>query len=216
MQQSFLQTILMLARALEDKDPFAAGSTDRVAAITLRLANELRFDQVDPRALALGAALRDVGKAAVRDAIFHKHGDLNSSERAEVRSHTDFASQLVAELELPVVIKHMVRSHHERWDGGGYPDRLQGEEIPLAARILAVADALDAMLSPRPYRPALDLETAREEIRGGAGSQFCPRVAAALERCFDQEPGWVVNVAVHPSNPGTVALRSAPAAPTML
>jgi diguanylate cyclase (GGDEF)-like protein len=199
MQQSFLQAILMLARALEDKDPFAAGSTDRVADITVRLASELRYTDVDVRALTVGAALRDVGKAGVREAILHKHGHLDPLEREEVRSHADFASRLVAELELPVVVKHMVRSHHERWDGAGYPDHLAGEDIPLAARILAVADALDAMLSPRPYRPAMDLAEARAEIRGGAGSQFCPRVAQALERCLDHDPGWMVSVAVHPS-----------------
>jgi diguanylate cyclase (GGDEF)-like protein len=215
MQQSFLQTILRLARALEDKDPFAAGSTDRVADITIRLAAELRYTEIDVRSLGLGAALRDVGKASVREVVLQKHGNLDPLEREEVRSHADFASQLVAELELPVVVKHMVRSHHERWDGGGYPDHLAGEEIPLAARILAVADALDAMLSPRPYRPALGLDEARREIRSGAGAQFCPRVAAGLERCLDRDPGWVLNVAVHPSKNEMAGLRDASSASNM-
>ena len=90
------------------------------------------------------------------------------------------ASQIVAELELPKAVKQMVRSHRERFDGGGYPDGLIGEQIPLAARILSVAEALDAMTSDRPYRDAMSLDAACAEIEDNAGTQFCPRVVAAL------------------------------------
>jgi HD-GYP domain-containing protein (c-di-GMP phosphodiesterase class II) len=105
-----------------------------------------------------------------------------------MRRHPEISSYIVAELELPAIVKQMVRGHHERYDGTGYPDGLAGEEIPLAARILSVADALDAMTSDRPYRRALPLETARAEIDAQAGRQFCPRVVAALGRLLDRNP----------------------------
>jgi len=107
-----------------------------------------------------------------------------------MRRHPEMSSYIVAELELPAVVKQMVRSHHERFDGAGYPDRLLGEEIPLAARILTVADSLDAMISDRPYRKALPLEVAKAEIEDKAGAQFCPRVVAALNEAIDQKPGF--------------------------
>ena len=100
------------------------------------------------------------------------------------------SSYIVAELELPTVVKQMVRSHHERFDGGGYPDGLIGEEIPLAARILSVADALDAMTSDRPYRNALPLDVAWAEIEDKAGTQFCPRVVAALTSSLARSRGF--------------------------
>jgi HD-GYP domain-containing protein (c-di-GMP phosphodiesterase class II) len=100
------------------------------------------------------------------------------------------ASYIVAELELPPAVKQMVRSHHERFDGGGYPDGLVGEEIPLAARILSVADALDAMTSDRPYRDALPLDVACAEIQQKAGTQFCPHVVAALMKSLAQNRGF--------------------------
>jgi diguanylate cyclase (GGDEF)-like protein len=194
MQQSHLHTILSFARAAEDKDPYRQGSTDRVAAIAVKLSRELGFSTPELRAIALGAALRDIGTVGVRDATLLKGGRLDQSELEEVRRHTDLASRLLADLELPVVVKQMVRSHHEHWDGSGYPDGLAGEEIPLGARILAVADALDAMLSPRPYREPMGALAAHAEIARGAGRQFCPEVVAALGRSGG-DPGWTATLA---------------------
>jgi putative two-component system response regulator len=105
-----------------------------------------------------------------------------------MRSHTELSSYILAELELPQAVKQMARSHHERYDGDGYPDGLVGEEIPLAARILSVADALDAMTSDRPYRKALPLDVARSEIRDKVGTQFCPTVVAALIKLMNESP----------------------------
>ena len=106
-----------------------------------------------------------------------------------MRRHPEMSSYIVGELDLPIEVKQMVRSHHERYDGRGYPDRLVGERIPLAARILTVADALDAMTSDRPYRNALPLEIALEEIRAKSGTQFCPSVVAALDRVMVADDG---------------------------
>jgi HD-GYP domain-containing protein (c-di-GMP phosphodiesterase class II) len=185
--------MIQLARATEDKDPYRHGSTDRVAAIAVGIATTMGFGKPELRAIALGAVLRDIGTVAVRDATLLKHGSLDPGERDEIRRHTDIASRIVADLELPVIVKQMVRSHHEHWDGSGYPDGLAGEDIPLAARILGVADALDAMLSPRPWRPAMGAATAHNEIAASAGRQFCPLVAGALSESA-VEPGWTATI----------------------
>jgi diguanylate cyclase (GGDEF)-like protein len=194
MQRSQLETMVGLARAMEDKDPFRNGSTERVAAIAVGVARELGFANVELRAVALGAVLRDIGTVGVRDATLLKHGRLDPVERDEVRRHTEVASRVIADLELPVIVKQIVRSHHEHWDGSGYPDGLAGDDIPLAARIVAVADALDAMISPRPWRPAIGALAAHAEIAAAAGRQFCPAVVAALARSTG-DPGWTATVA---------------------
>jgi HD-GYP domain-containing protein (c-di-GMP phosphodiesterase class II) len=108
--------------------------------------------------------------------------------------HVEISSYIVAELELPAIVKQMVRGHHERFDGGGYPDGLAGEEIPLPARILSVADALDAMTTDRPYRRALPLSKALEVLWDNSGDQFCPIAVAALVRCLQQHPELVADL----------------------
>ena len=188
MHRSYLSTITSLARTIEAKDPYTGGHTERVAQITLMLAEELGFKDPDLRAIKVGALVHDIGKIGVPDQVLLKPGSLNDLEFTEIRRHPEISSYILAELELPAVVKQMVRSHHECWDGSGYPDRLEGEEIPLAARILSVADALDAMTSDRPYRKALPLTVALDEIRTKRGSQFCPRVSDALERCLERRP----------------------------
>ena len=167
---------------------YTSGHTERVADIAVVLADELGFDD--------DAARRDQrrrGDPRHRQdrrsptSILLKPGPLDPQEFAEMRRHPEMSSYIVAELELPPVVKQMVRSHHERYDGAGYPDRLLGEEIPLAARILSVADALDAMTSDRPYRKALPLEVARAEIEDKAGTPVLPaRRRRAAERDRDE------------------------------
>jgi diguanylate cyclase (GGDEF)-like protein/putative nucleotidyltransferase with HDIG domain len=188
MHRSYLSTITSLARTIEAKDPYTGGHTERVAEIGLALARELGFSQTDLQAVNVGALIHDIGKIGVPDAVLLKQGPLTDDEFAEIREHPRISSYIVADLELPPIVKQMVRSHHERFDGHGYPDGLVGEEIPLAARILSVADALDAMTSDRPYRSALSVQVARAEIEAKAGSQFCPQVVQALSACIEREP----------------------------
>ncbi len=189
MQRSYLSTITSLARTVEAKDPYTSGHTERVADIALVLAADLGFDESKLPAINVGAIIHDIGKIGVPDAILLKPGPLDPDEFAEMRRHPEMSSYIVGELDLPIEVKQMVRSHHERYDGRGYPDRLVGERIPLAARILTVADALDAMTSDRPYRNALPLEIALEEIRAKSGTQFCPSVVAALDRVMVADDG---------------------------
>jgi len=188
MQRSYLSTITSLARTIEAKDPYTGGHTERVCDFALLLAREMGLSQEDLRAVEVGAIIHDIGKIGVPDGILTKPGRLTEEEFDAMRRHPEISSYIVSELELPVIVKQMVRSHHERWDGRGYPDGLAGEDIPLAARILSVADTLDAMTSDRSYRAALPVETAVEEIRSLVGVQFCPTVTATFLRCFERDP----------------------------
>jgi diguanylate cyclase (GGDEF)-like protein len=187
MQRSYVSTITSLARTIEAKDPYTGGHTERVARVALLLARELDLHPDQLRAVEVGAIIHDIGKVGVPDHVLLKPGRLDEGEFAVMRRHPEISSYIVGELELPAIVKQMVRSHHERFDGRGYPDRLVGEEIPLVARILSVADTLDAMTSDRPYRGALPLAEALAEIRQERGRQFCPRVVDALDACLERD-----------------------------
>jgi diguanylate cyclase (GGDEF)-like protein/putative nucleotidyltransferase with HDIG domain len=188
MQRSYVSTITSLARTIEAKDPYTGGHTERVAKITLLLAAQLGLRDEELKAAEVGAIIHDIGKIGVPDSVLLKPGKLDDDEFAMMRRHPETSSYIVSELDLPPIVKQMARNHHERYDGKGYPDRLVGEEIPLAARILAVADTLDAMTSSRPYRAGLPLATAIDEITTMRGTQFCPRVVDALTACLQRDP----------------------------
>jgi diguanylate cyclase (GGDEF)-like protein/putative nucleotidyltransferase with HDIG domain len=188
--RSYLATITSLARTIEAKDPYTGGHTERVAEVALLLAKELGFDEAEQRAISVGAVIHDIGKVGIPDDILLKQGRLSPDELEIIRRHPEISTYILAELELPSMVKEMVRHHHERIDGGGYPDALAGEDIPLAARVLAVADALDAMTTDRPYRYARPLDDARAEIATQVGLQFCPRVVAALDASFASAPDF--------------------------
>jgi HD-GYP domain-containing protein (c-di-GMP phosphodiesterase class II) len=184
LQHSYLSAITSLARTIEAKDPYTGGHTERVSRLASALAIELQFSPEELRAVEVGAVVHDIGKIGVPDALLLKAGPLDPDERREIERHPEISSYILAELDVPAIVKQMVRSHHERYDGGGYPDGLAGEEIPLAARILTVADTLDAMTSDRPYRKAMPMVRALELIEENSGTQFCPVVVAALRRCL--------------------------------
>lgn len=185
---SYLQTVASLARTIEAKDPYTGGHTERVSDYALMLARELGFSSDELRAVETGGVIHDIGKIGVPDHVLLKPGRLNEPEWREMRRHPEISSYILGELEIPEIAKDMARSHHERFDGNGYPDGLVGEAIPLAARVLSVADTIDAMTSDRPYRDALTFEAALEELGRNAGSQFCPRVIAALFASYGREP----------------------------
>jgi HD-GYP domain-containing protein (c-di-GMP phosphodiesterase class II) len=167
-----------IARALEERDQ-TLGHGARVAALAEPVALGLGWDRERIRALRWAAPLHDVGKVKVRPQLLGKSGPLTLEELAEIRSHPEAGARLVIEMRrfhdaLPYVL-----FHHERWDGDGYPAGLSGRRIPIEARILAIADAFDAMISPRPYRRAMTHDHALAEVQDGAGTQFDP-VAAEL------------------------------------
>jgi HD-GYP domain-containing protein (c-di-GMP phosphodiesterase class II) len=172
--------LLALSEAVESRDPYARGHSARVARMAYDVGLRLDCKEARLRLLQLGGALHDVGKLAISDAVLNKPGPLTAEELVEVRAHPEIGARMVAldralRPSLPGVLYH-----HERWDGAGYPTGRAGPEIPLEARILAVADSFDAMTSNRPYRAALRVEYAVEEIDRCAGTQFDPDVAVAF------------------------------------
>jgi response regulator RpfG family c-di-GMP phosphodiesterase len=181
LQQSYRQTAIALADALEAKDPVTGLHAIRVQ----RYATEL-VPGVDPRlledpSLEFGFLLHDIGKMAIPDAILQKEGPLSAAEREVMQQHTVLGEAILANVTLlnGEGLK-VVRSHHERWDGTGYPDGLAGPDIPIAARIFALVDAMDAMTTERPYRRPLSWEEATDEVIAQAGRQFDPHVVAAF------------------------------------
>jgi putative two-component system response regulator len=164
-----------LANAIEARDPGLGGHCERLSAIAVRIAEETGLaDELET--IRLGAILHDVGKIGIPDRILLKPGPLDAEERAAMRTHTVIGDRLLEPLDLLMSVRPIVRHHHERWDGDGYPDGLAGEAIPPAARVVAVADALEAMSSDRPYRSRLAQTTILAEIRAGSGGQWDPRL----------------------------------------
>jgi two-component system cell cycle response regulator len=170
---------------MEYCDPALGEHAARVAANAEAVATRLGWDPERLEALRLGAALHDVGKVSVRPEVLAKPGRLDEDELAEIRAHPVEGMWLLAGVPSLRAALPYVLFHHERWDGLGYPTRRAGASIPLEARVLAVADAFDAMTSGRPYRHSLTAEAAADEIRSCAGTQFDPDVASAFLSALD-------------------------------
>lgn len=170
-----------LVQALRAKDPYTASHSLRVGAYSKAMAQEMKLASDITRQIELGGELHDVGKIGVPERLLTKNRPLLEREYSQVMQHTLMGVTILAPLlaEYPTVLE-VVRSHHERFDGGGGPDRLRGDGIPLAARIVAVADAFDAMTSTRPYREPMTAHAALDELRENAGLQFDPRCVRAL------------------------------------
>jgi response regulator RpfG family c-di-GMP phosphodiesterase len=180
-QEAYRQTVSALAGALASKDAGTSTHSQRVQQYALELAATVEPTLLDDPSVEYGFVLHDVGKIGIPDRILLKPGPLEAEELRIMQLHTVLGEQMLGGVEfLRGEGLAVIRSHHERWDGAGYPDGLYGEEIPIAARVFAVADALDAITNDRPYRPASPWQVAIDEIRAQAGSQFDPRVARAF------------------------------------
>jgi response regulator RpfG family c-di-GMP phosphodiesterase len=181
LQQSYRQTAIALADALEAKDPVTGLHAVRVQRYASELASAVAPRLLDDPSVEFGFLLHDVGKLAVPDAILQKEGDLSRAEREVMQQHTLLGEAILANVTL---LRgeglNVVRSHHERWDGTGYPDGLIATDIPISARIFALVDAMDAMTTERPYRSPQTWEEATDEVLAQAGKQFDPRVVAAF------------------------------------
>jgi cyclic di-GMP phosphodiesterase len=181
LQNAYKETVAALASALESKDTGTRAHSQRVQRYALELSGSVGSDVVEDPSVEYGFLLHDVGKIGIPDRILQKPGPLNGGETRLMRTHTLLGEQMLGGVAfLQGEGLRVVRSHHERWDGSGYPDGLTGTDIPLAARIFAVADSLDAMTSDRPYRPALTWAEAGREIVGESRSQFDPAVVKAF------------------------------------
>jgi HD-GYP domain-containing protein (c-di-GMP phosphodiesterase class II) len=185
----FLQTVTAMAQAVELRDKYTGGHTQRVTNYALMLADELALTLEQRRLLQIGTPLHDIGKIGVDDAILRKSGRLTEEEYEAMKAHTLLGTTILETIPDLKPILPIVRSHHERWDGSGYPDGLAGEQIPLLARIVAVADTFDAMVSDRPYRAGLSTDKAFAELEAKSGIDFDPCCVQAFlnRRSFLEE-----------------------------
>jgi HD-GYP domain-containing protein (c-di-GMP phosphodiesterase class II) len=175
---TYFNTIHSLVLAMEARDPYTRGHADRVTRYSIEIAQELGLPEHDIEILRYAGEVHDVGKIAISDLILNKPGKLTPTERAAVEVHPVRGAEMLEPLQFLKSAIPLVRHHHERYDGKGYPDGLEKDRIPLMARIMACADSFDAMTSERPYRRCkLSTEDALQEIKNNMGSQFDPNVA---------------------------------------
>ena len=185
LRRSYTETVRALSNAVEARDAYTGKHAERVAAYGLEIAGAVGLKLTERPELEFGFLLHDVGKVAVPDAILFKPGPLTDEERALMEQHPVIGAQIVSGIEFMEEAVEVVRSHHERWDGAGYPDGLAADQIPLSARVFAVADVLDALTTDRPYRPASSLKEARAMIVAETGTHFDPVVVEAFNEIAD-------------------------------
>jgi len=187
LQDAFVGTIRSLAETIDAKDTYTRGHSERVSLYAEAIARSLGLQGEELQTIRYAGYLHDVGKIGIPDSILSKPGKLTIEEFRVIKKHPVLSERILKPVSFPFPVQSLVRHHHERYDGNGYPDNLSGEEIPLGARILFVADAYEAMTSDRPYRKALSTETALDELRNNVTTQFDPRVVAAFQRIIKTE-----------------------------
>lgn len=176
-----------LSRALEAKNSHMCGHSERVAELSLRMAQRIGLPMAEQERIHIGAHLHDIGKIGIPDAILNKPGKLTESEFAIIRQHPEIGGDIVSKVKVFHSVVDIVRHHHERFDGKGYPDKLCGTEISLGSRIVCVADAFDAMISMRSYRPPLNVSEAMAEVERCRGSQFDPEIVDVLKKIVNNK-----------------------------
>jgi putative nucleotidyltransferase with HDIG domain len=181
LEDALVTTLTVLGAAMEARDAYTALHEQAVAELAEQIAAELGLDPHEQRAVRYAALTHDLGKLSVPNEILHKPGPLDEAEWEVMRRHTILGAEMLARIPFFGDVPPLVRGHHERWDGGGYPDRLRGLQIPVGARILCVCDSYNAMITNRPYRGAMMPAAALQELSRCSGSQFDPRVVDAIE-----------------------------------
>jgi putative nucleotidyltransferase with HDIG domain len=176
LEEAYISTVRLLVSRIEEKDPYTHGHTERVAEYAVGIARELGFPPEETQRIQFGAFLHDIGKVHTQDEVLHKPGALTEEEWLLVKAHPVRGAEMIRGVRFLQRVTDIVRHHHERVDGKGYPDGLTGEEITLGAKVVNVADAFDAMTTDRPYRAGLTLEGAMQQLETKAGTQFAPEV----------------------------------------
>jgi len=187
MRKMYLETIRALAAAIDAKDPYTKGHSERVAQMAVALARELDLPEREVDDLEYAALLHDIGKIGVDESILGKDDGLTDEEFEKIKTHTAVGAKIIKPVEFLKKTYKAVYHHHERFNGNGYPDGIKGEDIPLFARIIAVADAYDAMGSDRPYRKKLSKDKIMKELKDQSGKQFDPEVVKALISILERE-----------------------------
>ena len=190
LEQAYLESIETLRYTVEAKDTYTRGHSDRVSAYSVLIGEKLGLSEQDLKTLKIGGLFHDVGKIGVPDAILQKESKLTDDEYSEIKNHPSIGAHILSTASIFKDIIPIVKHHHEKYDGTGYPSKLKGTEIPYLARIAAVADSFDAMTSKRTYRNSLDIDTVINEIKRCKGTQFDPEIADVfldiLEHDYDK------------------------------
>lgn len=185
LQRAYETSLAVLANAIEVRDQYTRGHVERVMGYAFAIAENLKDDQVDSDQLRFGAMLHDIGKIHIRETTLCKNDALSIAEWTEIQLHPSTGAEMIKDIPYLMPAIPAVRYHHERWDGSGYPEGLRGEDIPLVARIVAVADAFDAMTTKRPYSTARSLDQAYQEILSGSGKRYDPYVVEAFLKAWE-------------------------------
>ena len=187
MERTYVETIMALALAVEAKDPYSAGHSKRVGFYATKIGEQLGFDEETLRTLNDAGVLHDIGKIGIKDEILLKPTLLTAEEEKIMQQHSLIGEAIVKPVRSLHKVVALIRHHHERFDGTGYPSGLKGEEIPLGSRVLSVADSYDAMITDRPYRKRLSVEDARAELKRCAGVQHDPKIIEAFLQMLDEK-----------------------------
>jgi putative nucleotidyltransferase with HDIG domain len=194
MRSLFINTVASLANAIDAKSPWTKGHSERVMHISARIAKEMGLSELEVERVRLGGLLHDIGKIGVIEAVLEKPAVLSDDEFPPLRAHPEKGVAILSPIAQLNDVLPAILHHHERYDGTGYPKGLKGEEIPLSARIVAVADSFDAMVSERPYKKGYTIGEAITELGNGAGSQFDPKVVECFSRYLKRTMGKELSV----------------------
>ncbi|MBI5350583.1 MAG: response regulator [Chloroflexi bacterium] len=184
LQRAYKDSLTVLANAIEARDAYTRGHVERVSSYSVMIAREMEMDDDEVDEIELGAILHDIGKIHVHESILSKPGDLTPEEISEMRKHTEIGAFMVKDIPYLVPATPIIKYHHERYDGMGYPEGLSGEDIPLHARIMAIADLFDALTTLRSYHEALSPEEAVAYIQNEAGKHFDPKIVEVFVRAW--------------------------------
>ena len=187
LEKAYLESIEVLRYTVEAKDPYTRGHSDRVSEYSVLIGKKLGLSDKDLKTLQIGGLFHDIGKIGIPDSILLKEDKLTDDEYSQIKNHPTIGAHILQNATIFKDIIPIVKHHHEKYDGNGYPGRLKGEEIPFMARITTVADTFDAMTSKRSYRNPLSLDTVRSEIEKCSGSQFDPEIAKVFLDILDNE-----------------------------
>ena len=194
LEKAYLESIQTLRFAVEAKDAYTRGHSDRVSEYSVLIGEYLNLTEEDIKTLRIGGLFHDIGKIGIPDSILLKETKLDDDEYSQIKNHPSIGAHILCNAEIFQEIIPIVKHHHEKYDGTGYPSKLAGADIPFLARIAAVADTFDAMTSKRTYRDALPLDVVKSEIKRCSGTQFDPEIAKAFLEILDQQYDKILEI----------------------
>ena len=185
-EETMIEMLMTLIKTLEERDQYTRGHSERVSSLAVAMGQELGLPDQRVKELSRGALLHDIGKIGIPDDLLYKPGDFTPEERARMNQHPEKGHMIVLNCHRLWNLIPMIRNHHENYDGSGYPDGLKGEQIPLEARIISLADYYDALATARPYKRAFSKEESMTYVRNMSGIKFDPKVVAAFLKVVDR------------------------------